>query len=280
MLSSDPTRNEAEEVAKDIGNGFGESAEAVARAPMDLALALAQGFHNAPRLYGDTTRERNFYFGIYDGVTGLVMQPYTGARDHGAFGFVKGVGIGLTGFVLKDISAVVGPFGYTLKGVHKELLKSKQPTAFIRRARVLQGQRDANILEANPKERKEIEERLTHGWNVILQVWKLMDEKRRDGGMGLKGRMTIMRERRTWRLNGAFEGVGAAERAIQAQKNGENGGLKGVFMKQKKDLEKAERPRKRDCNRIGRRETEGTGGDSQGPPKQWKAMRRFTRDRA
>ncbi|KAG4028377.1 hypothetical protein MFRU_022g00950 [Monilinia fructicola] len=260
MLSSDPTHNEAEEVAKDIGHGFGESAEAVARAPMDLALALAQGFHNAPRLYGDTTVRRptritgmksglkaageEFIFGIYDGVTGLVVQPYTGARDHGAFGFVKGVGMGLTGFVLKDISAVVGPFGYTLKGVHKELLKSKQPTAFIRKARILQGQRDVNLLEANPKERKEIDERLTHGWNVILQVWKLMDEKRRDGGMGLKGRMKVMRERRTWRSNGAFEGVGAAERAIQAQKNGENGGLKGVLKKQRKELKKAERPRK------------------------------------
>ena len=27
----------------------------VSLAPMDLAMALAQGFHNAPRLYGDDT---------------------------------------------------------------------------------------------------------------------------------------------------------------------------------------------------------------------------------
>ncbi|QSZ35887.1 hypothetical protein DSL72_007009 [Monilinia vaccinii-corymbosi] len=260
MLSSDPIPNKAEDVAKDIGHGFGETAEAVARAPMDLALALAQGFHNAPRLYGDTTVRRpsritgiksglmaageEFIFGIYDGVTGLVVQPYTGARDQGALGFIKGVGMGLTGFVLKDISAVVGPFGYTLKGVHKELVKSKQPTAFIRKARILQGQRDINVLEANSQERKAMEEKLTHGWNVILQVWKLMDEQKQGGGTGLKGRMKVLRGRRTWRSIGAFEGVGAAERAVQAQKNGGDDELKEVFKEQKKELEKAERPRK------------------------------------
>ncbi|KAK6602013.1 udp-transferase [Botrytis cinerea] len=260
MLSSDPINNEAEAVVKDIGHGFGETAEAVARAPMDLALALAQGFHNAPRLYGDTTVRRptritgmksglkaageEFIFGIYDGVTGLVVQPYTGARDHGALGFVKGVGMGLTGFVLKDISAIVGPFGYTLKGVHKEMVKNKQPTAFIRKARMLQGQRDIYQLNRDSKERKGVEDRVTHGWNVILEVWKLMDEKKRDGGLGLKGKLKVMRERRTWRSNGAFEGVGAAEKAVQAKKRGDKGGVKAVFKKQRKELEKAERPRK------------------------------------
>jgi hypothetical protein len=72
-----------------------------------------------------------FILGIYDGFTGLVVQPYTGARDGGATGFVKGVGMGLTGFVLKDLAAIFGPFGYTFKGVHKELLKGRQPTKFV-----------------------------------------------------------------------------------------------------------------------------------------------------
>ena len=89
---------------------------------------------------------QEFVYGIYDGVTGLVTQPYTGARDGGAAGFVKGVGMGLTGFVLKDISAIIGPFGYTFKGIHKELLKGNQPTKFIRKARILEGQRDLGAL--------------------------------------------------------------------------------------------------------------------------------------
>lgn len=277
MITSESVHNPAEEVAHDIGHGFGETAEAVARAPMDLALALAQGFHNAPRLYGDTTVRRptritgyksglkaageEFIFGIYDGVTGLVVQPYTGARDHGALGFVKGVGMGLTGFVLKDISAIIGPFGYTLKGVHKELVKSKQPTAFIRKARILQGQRDINQLEDKPKEKKELEDRLEHGWDIISQVWKLMDEKRRGGGLGIKGRIKVMRERRTWHANGAFEGVAAAERALNARREGGQEELERVFGEQRRELEWAKRPRKGVAKELEeeKREREGEG---------------------
>lgn len=178
-----------------------------------------------------------FVLGIYDGVTGVVSQPYTGARDNGAVGFVKGIGMGLTGFVLKDIAAIFGPFGYTLKGVHKELLKSKQPTKFIRKARIMQGQRDLNALDE--KEKLEAEERVFHGWTVVQQVWAIMEEKR---GKGLKGRVQVMRERKTWRANGAFENVEMAEKAVAARKKGES--LEGVFAQQKKELKLTQRPRK------------------------------------
>jgi hypothetical protein len=55
MLSADPVDNAATEMANDLSEGVGKTAEALARAPMDLALAISQGFHNAPRLYGDDT---------------------------------------------------------------------------------------------------------------------------------------------------------------------------------------------------------------------------------
>lgn len=58
VLSADPDENAAEEIANDVGEGVGKTAEALARAPMDLALAISQGFHNAPRLYGDNTVRR------------------------------------------------------------------------------------------------------------------------------------------------------------------------------------------------------------------------------
>lgn len=50
-----PEANVAEDYAKDVGAGLGRTGEAVARMPLDLSLAVAQGFHNAPRLYGDTS---------------------------------------------------------------------------------------------------------------------------------------------------------------------------------------------------------------------------------
>jgi hypothetical protein len=178
-----------------------------------------------------------FVFGIYDGVTGLVVQPYTGARDGGATGFVKGVGMGLTGFILKDLAAIFGPFGYTFKGVHKELLKGRQPTKFIRRARILEGQRDLGDLDE--QETKKAIEAVTHGWSVVQQVWAIMEEKRRQG---LRGRIHVMRERKAWRANGAFENVEMAEKALEARRKGES--LDGVFAEQRRELELSQKPRK------------------------------------
>jgi hypothetical protein len=180
---------------------------------------------------------QEFVLGIYDGFSGVIVQPYTGARGNGTVGFVKGIGIGLTGFVLKDIAAIVGPFGYTLKGVHKELLKSKQPTKFIRKARIMQGQRDMGELKGG--KRKEVEETVYHGWSVVQQVGAIMEETR---GQGLKGWVKVLRERKTWRANGAFENVEMAEKAVAARKKGES--LEGVFAQQKEELKLTQRPRK------------------------------------
>jgi len=57
-LSDDPEENAAEQMGRDVGEGLGGAAESLARMPMDLSLAIAQGFHNAPRLYGDETVRR------------------------------------------------------------------------------------------------------------------------------------------------------------------------------------------------------------------------------
>jgi hypothetical protein len=84
---------------------------------MDFTLGLAQGFHNAPKLYGDdTVRDpenitgfhsglkaagKGLGLGLYDGISGLVTQPIRGAKEDGTAGFLKGIGKGLGGVVLK-----------------------------------------------------------------------------------------------------------------------------------------------------------------------------------
>lgn len=145
--------------------------------------------------------------------------------------------MGLTGLVLKNISAIIGPFGYTLKGVHKELQKKYQPTHFIRRARIMQGQRD--LANLSPEEKKRDEKTVMHGWSVVQQVWEIMDEKRADT---IIGRLQINKERKTWRAKGVFENVEMAEKALKARKNGES--LDAIFAEQRKELEKAKKPKK------------------------------------
>lgn len=195
---------------------------------MDLSLAIAQGFHNAPRLYGDSTVRTpprisgiqsglraagaEFAFGVYDGVTGLVMQPYHGARKNGALGLVQGIGKGLGGFVLKDLAAVIGPFGYTLKGVHKELIKGRQPTAFIRKARMLQGGEDARELEGMTRERELT--KIEAAWQIISDIQKEDDAKNDEG---LKGRIAVLKDQRKLGKKGAFETVGDAKKALETR---------------------------------------------------------------
>lgn len=170
-----------------------------------------------------------FAFGVYDGFTGVVKQPYQGARDGGAVGAAKGVGMGTTGFFLKNLAAIFGPFAYTLKGVHKELLKSKQPTHFIRKAKMFQGKQDLKALK--PAQQKEALEQVAHGWDIVQEIGMIMTEEKGDG---IRGRVKLFRERKTWKDNGAFENIEMAERALEARKKGES--LEAVFEKQREGL--------------------------------------------
>ena len=201
---------------------------------MDLALAVAQGFHNAPRLYGDSTVRtprrisgmksglraagEEFAYGVYDGVTGLVLQPYYGVKKDGVKGLVPGIGKGLFGFVLKDLAAIIGPVGYTLKGVHKEMVKSKQPTAFIRRARAKQGGKDKGCLK-NAK-LQEIEAKVEKAWATVVDIMKEIDRTKEEG---LSSRWAIVKQRRRFEKTGAFESVETAEQAFQIWKREREG---------------------------------------------------------
>lgn len=193
--------------------------------PMDLALAVAQGFHNAPRLYGDSTVRtpirisgiqsglraagEEFTFGIYDGVTGLFLQPYNGAKAGGTLGFVKGLGKGFGGFVLKDLAAIIGPIGYTMKGVHKEIVKGKKLTAFIRQARTLQGEKDMRTL--NVVDREASSRKIDTSWKLLEEIWHEVDLAKEEG---LKSRVAIMKRKRQMTKEGKFESVETTRKAF------------------------------------------------------------------
>ncbi|KAI9887544.1 MAG: hypothetical protein M1823_000635 [Watsoniomyces obsoletus] len=230
--------NLAREVARDVGHSLEKSGEALANAPMEISMAIAQGLHNAPRLYGDSTVRRptrvtgihsglraageEFVYGIYDGVTGLVIQPYTGAKQDGLIGFIKGMGRGVGGFVLKDLAAVIGPFGYTLKGIQKELRKHKEATHFIRRSRIQQGRDERQQISTD--EEKAVLEMLTQGWNIYLELRHFVNEKK---AQGIKGRLALKQEEKRWQAYGAFENVARTKKALQASREEEKNGGAG-----------------------------------------------------
>ena len=97
--------------------GFGRILGTTCAAPLAFTLAMTQGFRNAPTLYGDTTVRpatdvtgwqsgiktagKEFALGMYDGLSGILSQPYHGAKKEEGLGLVKGVGKGVAGVVAK-----------------------------------------------------------------------------------------------------------------------------------------------------------------------------------
>ena len=228
LSSAASDENLAQHLVEDTGHGISKTGEAFAKVPMDLSLAIAQGFHNAPRLYGDSTVRTaprisgmhsglraagsEFTFGIYDGVTGLFLQPYHGARERGTIGFVQGMGKGLGGFVLKDLAAVFGPFAYTMKGVHKELIKGRQPTAFIRKARQLQGGIDVDCLSKDIKQQDM--GKIDAAWQIVSEIRKEDEVHKKEG---VKGRLAVLREQQKQGKYGGYESVHAARKALDTK---------------------------------------------------------------
>ncbi|KAJ4202924.1 hypothetical protein NW767_005679 [Fusarium falciforme] len=213
----------------DVASGVERTATAIAKAPVDLSMALAQGFHNAPRLYGDDTVRRpprvtgfrsglraarfELVYGVYDGFTGVVRLPIRGAKQNGAIGFVKGTGMGLTGLVLKNLAAIVGPVGYTLKGVVKQAERSKTPQKFIRRARIVQGQREAKILPGD--RRKDLAKEVVEGWHIMKDLCETVKSVERQ--RGLAGHI----DRVLLDTAALFEDVDTAKKSLEALKKGE-----------------------------------------------------------
>ncbi|CAK1358772.1 unnamed protein product [Cercospora beticola] len=167
--------------------GAGRFAKALVQSPMDLSMTITRAFHNMPKLWNDDTVRpqtkvadfssgaraagKNFGLGWYDGVTGLVTQPWRGAQEDGAVGFVKGIGKGMGGFVAKSGAGSVRILGYTMKGLHKEvqLLFASNVDSHIAASRTAQGYEE--WLQCSEAEKRDVIDR----WKLIQKYLKRKD---------------------------------------------------------------------------------------------------------
>ncbi|KAF2193276.1 glycosyltransferase family 1 protein [Zopfia rhizophila CBS 207.26] len=176
--SSSPasTIHTVKQVAIGTGKGFGRIVGAGLKSPMTFTHALTRGFHNTPKLYGDEVREyenvtdlksgmrvsaKGFGYGIYDGVSDLLMHPIQGARKQGVEGFVKGMGKGIGGIICKPTAGACGIVGYTSVGVYKEIqsIKNKGKNSLAETIR-LQGESEWN--QSTEQMRLEVVSRWCH----------------------------------------------------------------------------------------------------------------------
>ncbi|GAM35041.1 hypothetical protein TCE0_015r03036 [Talaromyces pinophilus] len=164
--------------------GLGRIVTSAAKIPMEISVGLTRGFHNFPKLWGDDTVRpqekvsdfksgvmavgKEFGYGWYDGVTGLVTQPWKGAQKEGPGGFLKGIGKGLGGFVTKPTAGFAGVLGHTMKGVHKEMQKlfGSNVQNYIVASRVAQGYEE--WLQSSDTEKQDVLDR----WKLVQKYLK------------------------------------------------------------------------------------------------------------
>ncbi|KAB5578674.1 glycosyltransferase family 28 domain-containing protein [Coniochaeta sp. 2T2.1] len=128
------------------------------KAPIAFFYNVANGFHNSPSYVwnGAPLRRRDEItgfgsglkaagkesaMGFYHALSGIVIQPYIGAKREGARGLAKGV-FRAGGDLVTNIGAAVFSLpGYTLKGIEKEFAKRHltKLTAEIMLVRLRQG---------------------------------------------------------------------------------------------------------------------------------------------
>ncbi|KAJ0104171.1 hypothetical protein J7T55_000522 [Diaporthe amygdali] len=156
----------------DTGKNVTRIVETGFKSPMNFCMGLAKGFRNAPRLYNDDTIRKpdkvtglgsgvvvawkELGLGFYDGVSGLVTQPYKGAQKQGGQGFIKGVGKGIGGLILKPAAGIWAIPAYMMKGVHAEIRSKFHHSVdkYVVTSRILQGQ--ADLRSANVEEMQDI----------------------------------------------------------------------------------------------------------------------------
>jgi hypothetical protein len=207
--TSSSSLNAAGAIALESSKGVGRIMGAGLKTPVTFTNGLARGFHNVPTIYGDDTVRpeakidgvksglvaagKGFGYGLYDGLTGLVTQPYNGAKKEGAVGFLKGFGKGLGGVVFKPSAGACGVPGYAFMGVYKSLMKvGKRGKAtleqYLAAARLAQGEEEANTLDKRD-------------WEDVVGRWGVEVARRRVDGLsgvseeGLENQGTSMSER-------------------------------------------------------------------------------------
>jgi len=110
---------------------------------VNAPLAIAEGFRNTPRLYGEEVPEhdpvtdwksgflvggKEFAKGLSTGIADLVVQPTQGAKKNGVRGFLTGVGKGTIGTASKLGSAVMSLYAYPAQGLSMSIQDATHTT--------------------------------------------------------------------------------------------------------------------------------------------------------
>lgn len=150
-------------------DGIGDALAALLRAPVQVGMGLTQGFHNAPKIWGDKIIRsqipihgissgikagyKQFTLSAYDGVTGFVSKPMQRSKQHKLRGTLAGLSIGTLSGISNIISGFTAVITFPLKGVEVELsqyIMSKTPSLY-EISLLQQGLEEASCLNQNER---------------------------------------------------------------------------------------------------------------------------------
>lgn len=167
--------------------------------------SLSEGFTNLPTLYGSKIRKRkevkdftsgmeegakDLLFGLYDGITGLALEPYEGAKKDGWKGALKGVGRGCLNFYMRPAAGAIALVASPINGAVLDVQHKYGRFKFMRQqqklnAKVRLAEGEQAVRESTEKER-----------SIVLQAYEKFS------------REEAMKERRdkwVWLTERAFE---------------------------------------------------------------------------
>ncbi|KAK3949282.1 hypothetical protein QBC32DRAFT_40430 [Pseudoneurospora amorphoporcata] len=156
------------ETVIDAGRNVGRFVDTGMKMPMNVCLGLARGFRNAPRLYNDDTvrpqekvtdfasglrvATKEFGFGLFDGISGLVTQPMRGAEKEGAMGLLKGFAKGIGGVALKPAAGFWSIPAYAMQGLNAEVRNLMRGGGWVNHIIAARAQQGRDEIEYATKE--------------------------------------------------------------------------------------------------------------------------------
>ncbi|KAJ3732112.1 glycosyltransferase family 1 protein [Lentinula guzmanii] len=114
--------------------GIIHTTTAIPKGVMKIVSSIHEGFHNMPKLYGSDVRQpgkvtdfssgvkeagKGLFYGYYDGITGLVREPWQGAQKGGFMGGVKGAGRSFINATMRPAAGIAGVIANPIQGAWK-----------------------------------------------------------------------------------------------------------------------------------------------------------------
>ncbi|KAJ7221581.1 glycosyltransferase family 1 protein [Mycena pura] len=120
--------------------GVIKTTTAIPRGVMDIVASVHEGIYNVPKLYGSNVRKtgkvtdfasglkeggKGLFYGYYDGITGLVREPYEGAKKEGLLGAIKGSLRSFANATVRPAGGIAGLIAHPVHGLWKSVQSPK-----------------------------------------------------------------------------------------------------------------------------------------------------------